>query len=86
MKRPSRSSPHGVVSKSVHKRLDLYALAAGTAGVSVLALAPLAAGEIVYTPTNQKIGFNVPFELDLNNDGIGDFQILNKHGFSPWAR
>jgi hypothetical protein len=82
MERPSRSSSREAVSKSVHKRLDLYALAAGTAGVSVLALAAPAEGEIVYTPTNQKIGFNHPFELDLNNDGIGDFQIVNRHGYN----
>ncbi len=86
MERPSRSSSREAVSKSVHKRLDLYALAAGTAGVSVLALAAPAEGEIVYTPTNQKIDFNHPFELDLNNDGIGDFQILNRHGFDLGRR
>ena len=82
MERPSRSSSREAVSKSVHKRLELYALAAGAAGVSVLALAASAEGEIVYTPANQKITFNHPFELDLNNDGIADFQILNRHGFS----
>ena len=82
MERPSRCSSSEAISKSIHKRLDLYALATCTGGVSLLALSPPAEGEIVYTPTNQKIGFNDPFELDLNNDGIGDFRIVNKHGYN----
>lgn len=81
--RPSSSEAGSreVVLQSVHRRLDLYALAAGAAGVSLIALSAPAEGEVVYTPTSQKIGFNHPFELDLNNDGSGDFQIVNKHGY-----
>jgi hypothetical protein len=61
------------------KRLDLYALAASTAGVSLFALGQRAEAEIVYTPTHQNIGLNTPLNLDLNNDGITDFQIWNKY-------
>ncbi len=67
------------ISESFHNRLDLYALAASTAGVSLLALGQPAEAEIVYTPTNQNVRFNVPFNLDLNNDGIADFQIRNRN-------
>jgi len=69
------------ISESFHNRLDLYALAASTAGVSLLALGQPAEAEIVYTPTNQKIGVNSSFNLDLNHDGITDFQIWNKYSF-----
>jgi len=67
---------------SLHKRLDLYALAASTAGVSFLALGGQSAeAEIIYTPTNQTIGVNSSFNLDLNHDGITDFQLWNKYSF-----
>ena len=80
MKRSPQSSK--VVSESFHKRLDLYALAASTAGVSLLALSGQPAeAEIIYTPTNQKIGVNSSFSLDLNHDGITDFQLWNKYSF-----
>jgi hypothetical protein len=72
--------------ESFHTHLDIYALAASTAGVSLLALAQPAEGEVVYTPTNQKISFNVPFNLDLNNDGIADFQIRNRNYYNHEGR
>jgi hypothetical protein len=80
MKRYRR--PPEVVSESFQRRLDLYALAASTAGVSLLALVQPVEAEIVYTPTNQKIGVNTPFNLDLNHDGITDFQLWNKYSFN----
>lgn len=36
-----------------------------------------AQAEIVYTPINQNIPFDTTYNLDLNNDGIVDFQIKN---------
>ncbi|MFZ0772959.1 MAG: hypothetical protein WCA49_23255 [Candidatus Sulfotelmatobacter sp.] len=79
MERLPRSS--SVLSESFHKRLDLYTLAASMGGVSLLALVQPAEAEIVYTPTNQNIGVNTPFNLDLNHDGITDFQLWNKYSF-----
>lgn len=75
MKRSDRASQ--AVSQSLHRRLDCYVLAASTAGVGWLALAQPANAEIVYTPINQTIPFDTTFNLDLNNDGVVDFQIKN---------
>jgi|HubBroStandDraft_2_1064218.scaffolds.fasta_scaffold71278_1 hypothetical protein len=63
---------------STHQRLNMYALAAGAAGVSVLALAPDADAKIVYTPAHVSIlGPRGSYQLDLNHDGITDFTISN---------
>jgi hypothetical protein len=66
-------------SESFHRRLDSYALAAGTAGVSLLALAEPSAAEIVYTRTHHVIGNRSSYQLDLNHDGITDLIIENKY-------
>jgi hypothetical protein len=62
--------------QSVHHDLTVYALVAGAAGVSVLALAPASEAEIVYTPANEMIGRDGSYKLDLNHDGIIDFAIF----------
>lgn len=58
--------------ESIHQRLNLYALATGAAGVSVLALVHASEAKIVYTPANVGISprFNSHYHLDLNQDGI----------------
>jgi hypothetical protein len=61
-------------------RLNAYAIAAGAAGVSLIALAPPADAEIVYTPTHATVGRNGSYGLDLNNDGIVDFMIRETAG------
>lgn len=64
----------------LNQRLSHYALAATTAGVSLLALSPVANSEIIYTPADISVG--IPSELhrtallDLNNDGIIDFRLV----------
>jgi hypothetical protein len=68
------------LSDSVHRQLNMYALAASAAGVGVLALAQSAQATIVYTKTHVVIGTNQIYELDLNHDGIADFKISN-HSF-----
>jgi hypothetical protein len=82
-----RSGPSGgVVSKdnsgnlsgSFHERLGAYALAAGAAGVSLLALAQPAEGRIVYTHIHRSIGDGDSFRLDLNHDRVVDFTFQNK--------
>jgi hypothetical protein len=67
------------LSDSVHRQLNMYALAAGAAGVGILALAQSAEARIVYTPTDQPIppGFGTGLYLDVNNDGINDFSFVN---------
>jgi len=58
------------------KSLAAYMLAAGAAGVSLLA-AQSAEAEIVYTPAHTTIGPRTSFLLDLNNDGVNDFLLSN---------
>jgi hypothetical protein len=61
------------LSESLDKSLLSYAVAAGAAGVGVLALAPAAHAKIIYTPANVTIVPNQAMGLDLNHDGIRDF-------------
>jgi len=76
LKRPSRQLSK--LSDPVSQRLNSYALAAGAAGVGMLALAGPAEAKIVYTPANIPIiQDGGPVELDLNHDGINDFEFSN---------
>jgi len=69
------------LSESLLHRLNLYAVAATAAGVASLASTPSAEAKIVYTPANIPIVVNGGFvELDLNHDGINDFQFDNVYG------
>jgi hypothetical protein len=68
------------LSDSVHLRLDMYALAASTAGVGALALARPSEAEIVYTPAQVTIRINKTIPLDLNHDGKTDFCLPNVWG------
>jgi hypothetical protein len=56
----------------LEKAIAAYATAASAVGIALLATAPLAQAEIVYTKTRLT---NLPFNLDLNHDGIIDFRI-----------
>jgi hypothetical protein len=73
MKRSSGPRKIGNLSESVHRQLNMYALAASATGVSVLALAQPVGAKIVYTPADVKISPNNNFNLDLNHDGTTDF-------------
>jgi hypothetical protein len=64
-------------SSTLHNNLNAYALSATAAGVAVLAITPSAAAEIVYTPANQEILAHEVFQLDLNNQGVRDFTLVN---------
>ena len=66
------------ISGSLQRKLSLYALAAGAAGVELLALSQPAEGEVVYTPAHEIVGRNQSFGIDLNHDGIMDFTIENE--------
>ena len=62
--------------ESTSQRLNSYALAAGAAGVGMLAAANPANAKIVYKPSNIPIDVNGALvNLDLNHDGIKDFQF-----------
>jgi hypothetical protein len=68
------------LSDSLHHQLNMYALAAGAAGVSLLTFTQPAEAKIIYTKTHVVIRPNHIYELDLNHDGIADFKIDN-HSF-----
>jgi hypothetical protein len=70
------------MSDSLHQKLSLYALAAGAAGVELLAMSRPAVCEVVYTPAHQVIRPNQLFAIDLNHDGITDFTIQNIRRYS----
>jgi hypothetical protein len=65
------------LSESVHRRLNMYALAAGAAGVGMLALSQPAEGKIVYTAAHRVIPPHHSYNIDLNHDKITDFTIVN---------
>lgn len=76
MKGASDSSPVACrLSEQFNHRLHMYSVAAGAAGVGLLALAQPASGEIVYTPADVVIAAHGvrSYPLDLNHDGTTDF-------------
>ncbi|HXM23225.1 MAG TPA: hypothetical protein VN948_18350 [Terriglobales bacterium] len=77
MKRLSGPRKTANLSESVHQQLNMYALAAGAAGVGMLALAQPSEAKIVYRHTNVVVGLNglSIYGLDLNHDGISDVII-----------
>jgi hypothetical protein len=69
------------LSESTRHQLNMYALAASAAGVGLLALAHPAEAKIVYTPAKIPIVPNGGLvKLDLNHDGINDFQFSSTQG------
>jgi hypothetical protein len=76
MKRSSRPRATAELSKSLNHQLNTYALAAGAAGVGLLALAPPAEAKIIYTQAHAKVVFFQPLPVDLNHDGIADFYLV----------
>jgi hypothetical protein len=79
MERPARVPT--LLSESLHRQINAYALAAGAAGVSVLALTLPADAKIIYTPAHRVIlsGHGHGYRLDLNHDGITDFIISRSY-------
>jgi hypothetical protein len=75
MKRSTGPRKTANLSHSTQQRLNMYALAAGAAGVGVLAMAQPVAAKIVYTPANINLGFEQETPLDLNHDGVTDFNL-----------
>jgi hypothetical protein len=75
MKHSPRFRKVSSLSNSIQQQLNGYALAAGTAGVALLALAQPGEAKIVYTHAHQKLPLNKDFFLDLNHDGTNDFRF-----------
>jgi hypothetical protein len=73
---PPRSTAQ--LSESLNHQLSLYAIAAGAAGVGLLALSQPAEAKIIYTKTHQVInGHSHMLNLDPDNDGVADFVLIN---------
>jgi len=77
MDRRARCTP-AALTEATHRRLNAYAIAAGAAGVGMLALTPTAQARIIYTPTHRTIKTHHILHLDLNHDRIGDYLVSNK--------
>jgi hypothetical protein len=77
VKRSSKPRETAKLSDSLHKRVNMYALAGSAAGVGVLALAQPAEAKIVYTKADVTIGLGgeLHHKIDLNHDGINDFSF-----------
>ncbi|HSY65185.1 MAG TPA: hypothetical protein VK829_11330 [Terriglobales bacterium] len=75
------------LSDSARRQLNMYALAAGAAGVSLLAVSQPAQGKIVYTPADKWLPVNQNFYIDLNNDRVPDFtfQLYAQQSNSGWV-
>ncbi len=74
---PSRNKSRTpfTLSGSLNNRLNAYVIAAGAAGVTLIALAPALEAEVVYTSANEIIGRQGSYKLDLNHDGLIDYVI-----------
>ncbi|MGC1373362.1 MAG: hypothetical protein WA824_14600, partial [Candidatus Sulfotelmatobacter sp.] len=76
MKRSPRSRVPSPLPGSIQQHLSTYALAAGAAGVGLLAMAQPSFAEVVYTPADVTIGRNGIYSLDVNQDGTTDFILM----------
>jgi len=77
--KPSQRPPRAASSlpDSLHRKLNMYTLAASATAVSALALAKPAEAKIIYTRTHMVIAGAEQYYLDLNHDKITDFTIVN---------
>lgn len=86
MRLPLRHREPANLTRTLHQRLNSYALAASAAGVGVLALAHPAEARVVYTHTDKVIEPNTQYALDLNHDGTNDFYLTHWSGSSNGSR
>jgi hypothetical protein len=67
-------TPHETADRVLEQRLMRYALAAGAA----LACQIPAHGEVIFTPSSALFQGIGKVDIDLDNDGSGDFRLLIK--------
>lgn len=77
MKRLARPFSTAHLSGALDHRLNLYSLAASAAGVSLLALSSPAQARIVFTPAHIRLTPNHRLAIDLNHDGVKDFELVD---------
>jgi len=88
MKSSLRPRTTSRLSDSVQHQLNMYALAASAAGVSVLALAHPAEARIIYTPTHHVIEGREGYSLAMNHK-TADFRIyevMSGGTDRPWVQ
>lgn len=73
--KPSDQKAKSSLGSTADHRMRLYELAAAAASVSALALAQPAEAEIIITNKTIPIHAGTPVMLDLNGDGIADFEF-----------
>jgi len=77
--RPSGLKKPANLSDWMHQRLDMYALAATAAGVSMLACSPHAEAKVIFANTWIPITPTTSItNIDLNGDGVVDFVLSNR--------
>jgi len=64
------------INSKLDKNLTAYVVAAGVAGVGMLALTQSAEARVVYTPANTTLNNIGTVPLDLNGDGVTDINFL----------
>lgn len=87
MPQSARQSRKAVkLSNLLHHDLSIYALAAGAAGVSLLASSQPAQAQIIYTPAHSELDHDGVIRIDLNHDGVVDLlirEVPNDHENYP---
>jgi hypothetical protein len=74
---PKGPSSKSDSSETFTSNLNAYALVAGAAGVSLLAMIQPAEAEVVFTPTNKVLPNNLGLLVDINHDGTPDFELID---------
>jgi hypothetical protein len=65
------------IGAKLERNLWAYAAAAGAAGVGMLAMTSRAEAKVVYTAANEQVARLSVLPLDLNGDGLTDFNLVN---------
>jgi len=70
--------PMSPLNGKLDRRLAAYVAVASAAGIGLLGAPQAAEGEVVYTPANVSFQDTGKVMIDLNNDGIPDFEVLRR--------
>lgn len=65
------------IGEKLDKKLKAYSVAAGAAGVGLLALAQPAQAEIVYTPAHIRFMTTASRSIDMTHNGINEFRFVD---------
>jgi hypothetical protein len=74
-----RTRPSARLNAKLEKSLLTYATAASAAGVGLLALSQPVEGKVIFTKAHQQIGVGATLPLDLNHDGVTDFNLKDTY-------